>query len=72
MRYIIFILIFFYPISIFASSKELIKNKLNEKGVPVSLDDTSDIPNLNFSTGKKVSDNDYKLLKNEIIKSESK
>ena len=30
MRYIIFILIFFYPISIFASSKELIKNKLNE------------------------------------------
>ena len=30
MRYIIFILIFFYPIKIFASSKELIKNKLNE------------------------------------------
>ena len=30
MRYIIFILIFFYPISIFASSKKLIKNKLNE------------------------------------------
>ncbi len=30
MRYIFFILIFFYPISIFASSKELIKNKLNE------------------------------------------
>ena len=30
MRYIIFILIFFYPIHIFASSKELIKNKLNE------------------------------------------
>ena len=30
MRYIIFILIFFYPINIFASSKELIKNKLNE------------------------------------------
>jgi len=29
-RYIFFILIFFYPISIFASSKELIKNKLNE------------------------------------------
>ena len=30
MRYIIFILIFFYPINIFASSKELIKNKLKE------------------------------------------
>ncbi len=30
MRYIIFILIFFYPINIFASSKDLIKNKLNE------------------------------------------
>ncbi len=30
MRYIIFILIFFYPINIFASSKELIKSKLNE------------------------------------------
>ena len=30
MKYIIFILIFFYPINIFASSKELIKNKLNE------------------------------------------
>ena len=30
MRYIIFILIFFYPINIFASSKELIINKLNE------------------------------------------
>ena len=30
MRYIIFILIFFYPINIFASSKELIKNKLQE------------------------------------------
>ena len=55
-----------------SSVLKFIKNKLNEKGVPVSLDDTSDIPNLNFSTGKKVSDNDYKLLKNEIIKSESK
>ena len=30
MKYIIFILIFFYPINIFASSKDLIKNKLNE------------------------------------------
>ncbi len=30
MRYIIFILIFFYPINIFASSKEMIKNKLYE------------------------------------------
>ena len=30
MRYILFILIFFYPINIFASSKELIKSKLNE------------------------------------------
>ena len=30
MRYIIFILIFFYPINIFASSKEMIKNKLHE------------------------------------------
>ena len=30
MKYIIFILIFFYPINIFASSKELIKNKLQE------------------------------------------
>ena len=30
MRYIIFILIFFYPINIFASSKEMIKNKLDE------------------------------------------
>jgi outer membrane lipoprotein-sorting protein len=29
-RYIIFILIFFYPINIFASSKEMIKNKLYE------------------------------------------
>ena len=28
MKYIIFIVIFFYPINIFASSKELIKNKL--------------------------------------------
>ena len=30
MKYIFFILIFFYPINIFASSKELIKNKLQE------------------------------------------
>ena len=30
MKYIIFILIFFYPLNIFASSKELIKNKLDE------------------------------------------
>ena len=30
MKYIIFILIFFYPLNIFASSKELIKNKLEE------------------------------------------
>ena len=30
MKYIIFILIFFYPLNVFASSKELIKNKLNE------------------------------------------
>ena len=30
MKYIIFILILFYPINIFASSKELIKNKLQE------------------------------------------
>ena len=30
MRYIIFIIIFFYPINIFASPKELIKNKLEE------------------------------------------
>ena len=30
MKYIIFIIIFFYPINIFASSKELIKNKLNQ------------------------------------------
>ena len=30
MRYIIFFLIFFYPSNVFASSKELIKNKLNE------------------------------------------
>ena len=30
MKYIIFILIFFYPLNIFASSKELIKNKLNQ------------------------------------------
>jgi len=29
-KYIIFILIFFYPLNIFASSKELIKNKLNQ------------------------------------------
>ena len=28
MKYIIFILIFFYPLNIFASSKQLIKNKL--------------------------------------------
>ena len=28
MKYIIFIIIFFYPLNIFASSKELIKNKL--------------------------------------------
>ena len=30
MKYIIFILIFFYPLNIFASSKQLIKNKLEE------------------------------------------
>ena len=30
MKYIIFILIFFYPLNIFASSKELIKNKLDQ------------------------------------------
>ena len=30
MKYIIFILIFFYPFNIFASSKQLIKNKLEE------------------------------------------
>ncbi len=30
MKYIIFILIFFYPINILASSKQLIKNKLEE------------------------------------------
>ena len=30
MKYLIFILIFFYPLNIFASSKELIKNKLEE------------------------------------------
>ena len=30
MKYIIFIIIFFYPINIFASSKDLIKNKLNQ------------------------------------------
>ena len=30
MKYIIFILIFFYPLNILASSKQLIKNKLNE------------------------------------------
>ena len=30
MRYIIFILIFFYPLNILASSKQLIKNKLEE------------------------------------------
>ena len=29
MKYIVFIIIFFYPINIFASSKELIKNKLD-------------------------------------------
>ena len=30
MKYIIFILIFFYPLNIFASTKQLIKNKLEE------------------------------------------
>ena len=30
MKYIIFILIFFYPLNIFASSKDLIKNKLDQ------------------------------------------
>ena len=30
MKYIIFILIFFYPLDIFASSKDLIKNKLEQ------------------------------------------
>ena len=30
MKYIIFILIFFYPINVLASSKEQIKNKLKE------------------------------------------
>ena len=30
MKYIIFIIIFFYPLNIFASSKELIKNKLDQ------------------------------------------
>jgi len=29
-KYIIFILIFFYPLNILASSKQLIKNKLEE------------------------------------------
>ena len=28
MKYIIFIIIFFYPLNIYASSKDLIKNKL--------------------------------------------
>ena len=30
MKYLIFILIFFYPLNIFASSKQLIKDKLRE------------------------------------------
>ena len=30
MKYLIFILIFLYPLNIFASSKQLIKNKLEE------------------------------------------
>ena len=30
MKYLIFILIFFYPLNIFASSKQLIKNKLEK------------------------------------------
>ena len=30
MKYIIFIIIFFYPLNIFASSKDLIKNKLEQ------------------------------------------
>ena len=30
MKYIIFVIIFFYPINVFASSKDLIKNKLNQ------------------------------------------
>ena len=30
MKYIIFVIIFFYPINTFASSKDLIKNKLNQ------------------------------------------
>jgi len=47
-----------------------IKNKLNNQGILVN-GDTSSQPDLNFSTGKKVSDHDYELLKNEIKKSDS-
>ena len=46
-----------------------ILQKLNSRGL--KLNEKGQIPRkLNFSTGKKVSDSDYKLLKNEIRKNE--
>jgi len=48
-----------------------IKNKLNNQGVLIS-GETSSQSDLTFSTGKKVSDYDYELLKNEIKKIDSK
>ena len=52
MKYIIFIIIFFYPINIFASSKELIKNKLQE------------IDNISFKFTQKIGN---KIEKGECI-----
>tara|TARA_B100001996_G_C18628849_1_gene580927 strand:- start:449 stop:1405 length:957 start_codon:yes stop_codon:yes gene_type:complete len=46
-----------------------IKNELNKKGIEVSAD-KSFPSDLYFSTGKKVSDSDYELLKNEIKNSD--
>ena len=46
-----------------------IKNQLYKQGIAVSTD-TLFPSELHFSTGKKVSDSDYELLKNEIKKSD--
>ena len=48
---------------------KFILQKLNSKGL--NLNERGQIPRqLNFSTGKKVSDSDYELLKEEIKKNE--
>ena len=47
---------------------ESIKDKLNYRGVNITSYDKSYPSRLNYSTGKKVSQSDYELLKNEIEK----